>query len=50
MNCGLDSINEDIRIRPENFEVNSLITIKARDLGVSLVHRLMSFDAGTATN
>ena len=50
MNCGLDPINEDVRIRSENYERDSEITIKARDLGISLVHRLMSFEAATALN
>jgi hypothetical protein len=43
MNCGLDPLNEDIKIRPENYQSDKTITIKARDLGISLVHRLMSF-------
>lgn len=50
MNCGLDPINEDVRIRPENYEKDTEILIKARDLGISLVHRLMSFEAATSLN
>ena len=47
MNCGIDPINEDIKIRPENFEKNSLITLKAKNIGISMVHRLMSFENTT---
>lgn len=43
MNCGLEPLNEDIKIRKENYENDKTITIKGRDLGISLVHRLMSF-------
>ena len=47
MNCGIDPINEDIRIRPENYTSASTLTLKAKDLGISMVHRLMSFENNT---
>jgi hypothetical protein len=43
MNCGLDPLNEDIKIKTDNYQGEKMITIKAKDLGISLVHRLMSF-------
>lgn len=42
VNCGIDPISEDMRIRPVDWEGNELI-VRGKDLGVSLVHRLMSF-------
>jgi hypothetical protein len=44
INCGIDPINEDIKVRPEDYEQEKYFTIKAKELGISLVHRLMSFE------
>ena len=44
MNCGIDPINEDIKIRAKDFKNREFITIKAKDLGISMVHRLMTFE------
>jgi hypothetical protein len=44
MNCGIDPINDDIKIRPEDYKNRPFITIKAKDLGISMVHRLMTFE------
>jgi len=44
MNCGIDPINDDIKIRPQDFKNKEFITIKAKDLGISMVHRLMTFE------
>jgi hypothetical protein len=44
MNCGIDPINEDIRIRPHDYKGRPFVTIKAKDLGISMVHRLMTFE------
>jgi hypothetical protein len=43
MNCGIDPINEDIKIKPRYYNNRQHIIIKAKDLGVSMVHRLMAF-------
>ena len=43
MNCGIDPISEDMRVRVADWE-NSEFLLRGKDLGVSLVHRLMSFE------
>lgn len=43
VNCGIDPISEDMRIRNEDWEQGPLM-IRGKELGVSLVHRLMSFE------
>lgn len=50
MNCGLDPINEDVKIREMNYLNDKMLIIKVRDLGISLVHRLMSFEVTANTN
>ena len=43
MNCGIDPINEEIKIRRHDYTNRNFIVIKAKDLGISMVHRLMTF-------
>jgi hypothetical protein len=43
VNCGIDPISEDMRVRPADWETAELV-VRGKDLGVSLVHRLMSFE------
>ena len=50
MNCGIDPITEDIKIRPENFQSSKTLTVKGKDLGISMVHRLMSFENTVGNN
>ena len=42
VNCGIDPIGEDMRLRSDDWE-RAPLAIKGKELGVSLVHRLMSF-------
>lgn len=42
VNCGIDPISEDMRLRSEDWDRGTLV-IRGKELGVSLVHRLMSF-------
>ena len=46
MNCGLDPISEDMRLRMEDWQGLDLY-VRGKELGVSLVHRLMSFETST---
>ncbi len=43
MNCGIDPIHDDIKIRESDYKNRKFIIVKAKDLGISMVHRLMSF-------
>jgi hypothetical protein len=44
INCGIDPINDEIKIFEDEYLSQDYLIIKLKNIGVSMVHRLLSFE------